>query len=129
MMTIPLTMLLWSSLLMFVLLMIPAGIAIQRNGGLAQAGPRDELPEPSVFMKRADRLNANMRENMILFTALVVIAGFTGADTENINMGATIFFYARLVHAAIYLAGLPYVRPLVWLVSVIGMGMMAYDLF
>jgi len=129
MMSVPLTMLLWSSLLMFVLILIPAAIAIHRNGALAQAGGRDDLPEPNEFMKRANRLNANMRENMVLFTALVAIVGFSGADTANINLGATIFFYARLVHAVIYLAGWPFVRPVVWLVSVIGMGMMAYDLF
>ena len=129
MMSAPLTMLLWSSLLMFVLILIPATLAILQNGGPAQAGARDNLPEPTVFMKRANRLNANMLENMVLFTALVAIVGFSGADTANINLGATIFFYARLVHAVVYLAGWPFVRTLVWLVSVIGMGMMVYDLF
>jgi len=125
MLTIPLTMLLWSSILMFVLILIPAAIAIHRNGPLAQAGARDDLPEPSEFMKRANRLNANLRENMILFTALVVIASFSGIESDNINLGATIFFYARVAHAIVYLLGWPMIRPVIWAVSVIGMGMMA----
>ena len=125
MMSVPLTMLLWSSILMFVLLLIPAAIAIHRNGPLAQAGARDDLPEPSEFMKRANRLNANIRENMILFTALVVVTGFSGVTNENIDLGAMIFFYARVLHAVIYLAGWPMIRPVVWTVSVVGMGMMA----
>lgn len=124
-MTIPLTMLLWSSILMFVLLLIPAAIAIHRNGAMAQAGARDGLPEPSEFMKRANRLNANMRENMILFTALVAVTGFSETSSANIDLGATIFFYARLVHAVVYLAGWPMVRSIIWTVSVVGMGMMA----
>lgn len=110
---------------MFVLLLIPAAIAIHRNGPMAQAGARDGLPEPSDFMKRANRLNANMRENMILFTALVAVTGFSETSSANIDLGAMIFFYARLVHAVVYLAGWPMVRPIIWTVSVVGMGMMA----
>jgi len=128
MMSVPLLMLLWSSILMFVLIMIPAGLAIHQNGGPAQAGARDNLAEPTVFMKRANRLNVNMRENMIMFTALIVIATALNIDSSNISLGATIFFYARLAHAIIYLAGWPFIRPIVWLVSVIGLGMIAYDL-
>ncbi len=129
MLTVPLTMLLWSSLLMFILILIPAGIAIHRNGPTAQAGARDDLPEPSAFMKRANRLNANMRENMILFIALVVIVEISGIRNPNIEMGAMIFFYARLVHAPVYLLGLPAIRPILWGISLVGMGMMASPLF
>jgi len=128
MLSVPLTMLLWSGILTFFLILVPAGAAIRRNGGLAQANARDDLPEPSTFMKRANRLNANMRENMILFTALVVVAEFAKVSNDTVNMGAMIFFYARCAHAVIYLAGWPIVRPIVWLVSVIGMGMMAAQL-
>jgi uncharacterized MAPEG superfamily protein len=125
MISVPLTMLLWSSILMFVLILVPAAVAIHRNGPKAQGGARDGLPEPSAFMKRAERLNANMRENMILFTALVVVAQFSGSESANIALGAEVFFYARLVHAVIYLAGWPWVRPVAWTVSLVGMGMMA----
>jgi uncharacterized MAPEG superfamily protein len=36
-------------------------------------------------------------------------------------LGAQIFFWARVVYAAVYLAGIPWVRTAVWAVSVIGM--------
>lgn len=114
---------------MFVLILVPAGAAIHRNGAQAQASARDELPEPSVFMRRANRLNANMRENMIVFIALVAVAELAGVKNATVDMGATIFFYARLAHAAIYLAGLPAVRPLAWFTSVAGMVMIAYSVF
>jgi uncharacterized MAPEG superfamily protein len=38
-------------------------------------------------------------------------------------LGAELFFYSRVVHAALYLAGVPIVRPLVWTVGLVGTGM------
>lgn len=128
MLSTPLTMLLWSSILMFILILVPAGAAIMRNGAIAQAGPRDSLPEPSTFMKRANRLNANMRENMILFAALILIASAADISHEKIDLGAQIFFYSRAVHAVLYLAAIPLVRPLAWFASVVGMVMIALQL-
>lgn len=124
-MTPELTLLLWSTILAFVLIMIPAGMGIKENGGLAQAGPRDNLPEPSVLRKRATRLSENMLENMVLFAALVLTANAAGVSNDMTVLGAQIFFYGRVAHAVIYLTGLPIVRPLAWLASVIGMGMIA----
>ncbi len=43
-------------------------------------------------------------------------------------MGAMIFFWARVAYAAIYIAGIAWLRTLAWFVSVIGMAMIAYEL-
>jgi uncharacterized MAPEG superfamily protein len=43
-------------------------------------------------------------------------------------MGATIFFWARLAYAVIYLIGIPWLRTLAWFVGVIGMAMIAWVL-
>ncbi|WP_262694854.1 MAPEG family protein [Kordiimonas aquimaris] len=128
-MTLEMTYLLWSVILTFVLIMIPAGDALMKNGADTQAGARDNVPEPSVFNKRASRLSTNMLENMVLFAPLILIANATDISTENTVLGAQIFFYARLAHAVVYLAGWPKIRPVIWFVSVIGMGMIAIALF
>ena len=128
-MSIELTMLLYSTALYFTLIMIPAIGAIMRNGLAAQAGSRDELPEPDIFNSRALRLRDNMLENMVMFTALVVIVQFAGTGSEKTALGAQLFFWGRVVHAPIYLAGMPWVRPLAWAVSMVGMVMMALSLF
>jgi len=127
-MTAELTLLLWSTILTFVLIMIPAGMGIKENGGPAQAGPRDDLPEPSVLRKRATRLAVNMKENFVLFAAVVLVANAAGVSNDMTVLGAQIFFYARIAHAVVYLAGWPHVRPLIWLAGVIGMGMIAAQL-
>lgn len=127
-MTIELTMLLYSTLLAFILVLIPACKAILDNGPMTQAGPRDDLPEPDVFRKRANRLIANMYENLTLFAIVVLIAFAAGVSNETTVLGAKIFFYARIAHAVIYLAGWPMIRPLFWAAGVVGMGMIASQL-
>jgi uncharacterized MAPEG superfamily protein len=47
-----------------------------------------------------------------------VVAGKTKAMTA---LGAQLFFWARLAYAIVYLAGVPWARTGVWLVSVIGL--------
>ena len=53
------------------------------------------------------------------------VSGKANATTA---MGAMIFFWARLAYAVIYLIGIPWLRTLVWFVSVIGMAMIAWVL-
>ncbi|MBO6505539.1 MAG: MAPEG family protein [Kordiimonadaceae bacterium] len=127
-MTPELDLLLWSVILTFVLILIPAGEALRRNGAEAQGGARDNLPEPSIFNRRATRLYKNMLENMVLFTPLVLITHLAEASNSMTLLGAQIFFYSRVAHAVIYLAGWPMIRPLAWFASVIGMGMIAWQL-
>lgn len=128
-MTVELTMLLYSVILLLILILIPAANAIRQNGAMAQAGPRDDMPEPSVFRKRAMRLRDNMLENMALFAPVVLIANAADISTGTTVLGAQIFFLARVLHAVIYLAGWPAVRPLAWAVGLIGTGMIASALF
>jgi uncharacterized MAPEG superfamily protein len=126
--SIELTMLFYSTVLFFILILIPATEAILSNGLAAQAGARDRLPEPTVFNRRATRLRNNMLENMMLFVALVVLVQLAGANSAYTALGAQVFFWARVAHAVCYLAGWPWVRPLCWAVSVVGMIMMALAL-
>ncbi len=72
-MTVELTMLFYSVILLFIMILIPAGNAIIQNGAPAQAGPRDDMPEPSVFNRRATRLRDNMLENIFLLHQFTLI--------------------------------------------------------
>lgn len=127
-MTLELTMLFWSTILSFVTILIPSAEALYRNGLMAQAGARDNLPDPTVFNCRAVRLRNNLLENLILFAALILIANAAGVTTDQTVLGAQIFFYARVLHAAVYLIGVPMIRPLIWATSVAGMVMIALEL-
>ena len=122
-MNVELTMLVYSVILTFLIISVPAIGGILQNGLATQAAARDGLPEATVFMKRARRLQDNMIENMVLFVPLVLTAQVAGVSNAETAMGAQIFVAARLLHALIYLAGIPWLRPLAWGVSVVGMVM------
>jgi uncharacterized MAPEG superfamily protein len=121
--------LLFSVVLAFVQVLIAAMAAQVQVGLPALAGNRDELPTLTGLAGRARRAHFNMVENLVLFTALVLIAAVAGKANATTAMGAAIFFWGRLAHAIIYLIGVPWLRTLAWFVSVIGMIMIAVQLF
>jgi uncharacterized MAPEG superfamily protein len=108
--------------------LIAAASANQVVGLNTLAGNREGMPELTGFAGRARRAHLNMIENMVLFTALVLVAAVAGKANATTAMGALIFFWARLIYAVIYLLGIPWLRTLSWVVSVIGMVMIAVQL-
>lgn len=127
-MSVELMMLLASAGLYFIFILIPANEAVIRNGLKIQTGPRDSLPPPSVFNARATRLRDNMNENLVLFAILVVLVELTGSNNTTTALACHIFVGARVVHAVIYLAGIPVIRPFLWGVWVISYGMLVSQL-
>ena len=121
--------LLFSVILTAVQVLIAAAAANQVVGLSRLAGNREGLPEMTGFAGRAKRAHLNMLENMVVFTALVLIAAVAGKANATTATGAALFFWARLVYAGVYLVGVPWLRTLVWFVSVIGMVMIAVQLF
>jgi uncharacterized MAPEG superfamily protein len=127
-MSMDLKYLLFSVLLTFVQVLIAAASASQVVGLNTLAGNREGMGELAGFAGRARRAHHNMIENMVLFTALVLVAAVAGKANAMTAMGALIFFWARLIYAVIYLLGIPWLRTLAWVVSVIGMVMIASQL-
>ncbi len=120
--------LLLSTLLCFVQVVITAIGANMQVSLPTLAGNREGLPEFKGWTGRAKRAHANMVENLVLFAALVLIAAVAGKANAMTALGAAIFFWARLAYAAIYIAGIAWLRTLVWFVSVIGMALIAIEL-
>ena len=124
-----LTYLLFSVLLTFVQVLIAAAAANQVVGLTTLAGNREDLPVLTGFAGRAKRAHLNMIENMVLFSILVLVAVIANKTNATTAMGALIFFWGRLIYAVIYLLGIPWLRTVAWFVSVIGMVMIAWQLF
>lgn len=105
-------------------IMIMTASMLRSRGDLQLAtGNREAMPEPSAIAGRADRAAKNMLENLILF--LAVAFAVAGRDPARVQLGAEIFIAARVAHWLIYLAGIPKIRTLAWLVGVIGIAIMA----
>lgn len=120
--------LLFSTILAFVQVLVAAMGANQVVGLNTLAGNREGLGELTGWAGRAKRAHLNMIENMVLFTALVLIAVAAGKANAMTAMGAMIFFWGRLAYAVIYVAGIAWLRTLAWFVSVIGMAIIAWEL-
>ena len=101
-------------------------LATRELGAQWNAGPRDETREPSgVLAGRAARASANFRETYPGFLALAVAAAVMNDPSGFGLVGGWLWFVARLVYIPLYLAGIPYIRSLVWLVSLAGLAVMA----
>ena len=126
-MSVELLMLVYSAVLFLVIIIVQAGMGISQNGLMAQAGSRDELPEPSLLLSRLLRLSANMQANLLLFAIVVLVASAAGVSNDTTAMGAMVFFYARVGHAIIYTFGWPVIRPLFFFAGIIGIGMIGFE--
>ena len=93
------------------------------SGMLAAMGNRDEAEDCNGFPARTERAARNMLENMVLFTALVLVASAAGVTSPQVELGARILFWARIVYIPIYMVGIPVARTGVWAISIVGMGM------
>jgi len=96
---------------------------ITRGPARAMGYPKpDDKPLPD-WAQRAYRAHMNLVENIGPFAALVLVAHLTQTANESTAMWATVFFWARVVQAAVHIGGIPYVRTLAFFVSWISMVM------
>ena len=49
-------------------------------------------------------------------------------DNAQTELGAAVFFRARVAYIPIYLIGIAYLRTAIWLVSIVGLGMIAWPM-
>ena len=120
-MTPELTYLIWSIALTFALVLIAVAGATLEVGLPKLAGNRDGMPEMTGWAGRAARAHRNMLESLILFAVLVIAAHVAGIHDAMTLLGAQLFFWGRVAHAAIYIAGIPWLRTAAWGVSVAGL--------
>lgn len=124
-MTTELSMLAYCAILTVLLALIPTVALILEKGLPFAAGNREEAVTLPAWAERAKRTHLNMLENLPVFAALVLIAQVSGAFNDTTALGATLFFWGRVAHAAVYLAGIPWVRTGAFAVSLVGLLMIA----
>ena len=120
-MTPELMYLVWSAALTFVLVLIAVSGATLEVGLPTLAGNREGLPKMTGWAGRAQRAHLNMLESLILFAVLVFVAQLAGIHNATTLLGAQLFFWGRVAHAVVYIAGIPWLRTAAWGVSVVGL--------
>lgn len=126
----PTTLLATSVIVLLVHIFIQSSLATKDLGVKWNASARDDSNRPlSLFAKRAARASANFRETYPAFLALMTIALFQPVNIMLVVTGGSIWIVARIVYIPLYLLGIPYLRSLVWLVSIVGLLVMLSSLF
>ena len=113
-----------------VLQLLAAAMAATSQRGLAwNASARDGHPKPLTGVAgRLQRAWSNFQETFPFFAAAVlavVIAGRQGAHSE---LGVQLYLGARLLYVPLYALGVPYLRSLVWAVSMAGIALLVWQL-
>ena len=120
--------LIWSAALTFILAVIAVSGATLQVGLPTLAGNREGLAEMSSWAGRAQRAHRNMLENLVLFAILVLTAKVTGVSNATTLLGAQLFFWGRIAHAILYIAGIPWARTAAWTVSIVGLILIFWQL-
>lgn len=128
-MSIELKMLLWSVVLGLVQIGLAATLSTARRGLAWNAGPRDEVQPPLTGVAgRLDRALRNFAETFPFFAVGVLMLALLQRSTAESALGAQLYFWARAAYVPVYAAGIPYLRTVVWAVSVAGLLMVLQPL-
>ncbi len=122
-MTIELQLLVWTVALAFAQMLLALLGATEQLGIEELAGNREYTPKLNGWAERARKGQLNMLENLALFAPLVLVAQIAGRTNATTALGAEIFFFARLAYVFVFSFGVVYLRTLVWLVSLVGLGL------
>ena len=114
-----------SVVLLFVHVLLQGMTATRELGSAWNAGPRDGDRRPTgVLAGRAERASANFRETYPAFVALALSLAVAGKAGGLGLAGVWLWLACRVVYIPLYLAGIPYIRSLVWLGAAFGLAMM-----
>ncbi len=84
-------------------------------GTMANPSPAD-TPQSS-WAQRLHKAHYNAVENLIIFATLVLTLNVMHHSTESTVLACAVYFWARLVHAVVYMLGIPVVRTVAFAVG------------
>ena len=119
--TAVMTMLLWAPHITWLILQEGLFPALMDGNHAMQVKP--------AWAKRAQKAHVNATENLAAFVALVLVAHLAGADTTALGNLAFYYFVLRAAHFIVYLFGLPVIRTVIYLASVVVELMIAAQIF
>lgn len=121
-MSMELKMLAWAIVLGLVHVLAAATLTTQQRGLGWNAGPRDEnLPPCTGVAGRLERASRNFLETFPFFAAAVLAVVALQAGDAQTARGAQLYFWARVAYLPAYALGIPYLRTVIWAVSLAGL--------
>jgi len=105
------------------------GRSLQAGGFKWSAGNRETALIVPAWTRRAVQAHSNLIESLPAFAILVIVAHISGKANELTALGASIFFFGRIAYLIVYIAGIIYLRTLLWFASWAGGIMIFMQLF
>ncbi len=103
-------------------LLIAARTGNSQRGLAWNVGARDKEPPPvGAVAGRLDRAFRNFMETFPFFAVAVLTAHATDRFSWITVVGTQVYLAARIVYVPLYAFGVPVVRTLVWLISLVGL--------
>lgn len=81
-------------------------------------GNRENMPEFTGWLGRAQRAHANALENLVPFAIIAIAVQLSGVSNQISAIASLVFLGARIVHGLVYIAGLTVLRTVAWNVGV-----------
>ena len=111
----------WAVVLGLAHVLFAAALGTWQRGLRWNVGNRDGEPKSLTgWAARAQRANRNFLETFAFFAAAVLAVVLAHKSNASSVLGAQAYFWARVVYLPLYVAGIPYLRTLVWAVSLWG---------
>lgn len=120
-MSFELMLVVWSSLLSALYIGAQSTLYRMQHGVKFANTARDNEAPPNPMLARSERALRNFLETYGLFVALALAAAVMGKSNGLTQWGAGLYFAARIAYLPLYLIGIPQLRSLVWVVSLIGL--------
>lgn len=121
-MSVELTCLAWAVVLGLVHIIVAGNARTKELGAQWNVSARDGVtPALSPVVGRLLRAQSNFFETFPLFAAAVLIVATTQTFSSYSYWGAIVYLAARVVYFPLYALGVPIVRTVVWLFSIVGL--------
>ena len=127
-MSIELQYLVFTVFLLILQMVLQVGAGFVANGLMGLAGSRDDEVLAEGVGGRFERAYYNMLETFPVFATLVLIIQVTEGWTSTSALAVQIYFWGRVAYLPAYVIGIPFLRTIVWFVSMVGIIMLAWPL-
>ena len=116
-------------LLALIHVLAAAQVKTRQYGPKWNMGARDEaVPPPSPLVGRMERAQANFFETFPIVAAAILMIEATHRTSALTMLGAMLWLGARIIYLPLYAAGIPVVRSVAFMVSMVGIVMLLWPL-
>ncbi|MBX3532438.1 MAG: MAPEG family protein [Rhizobiaceae bacterium] len=115
-----------SVLLLLVIVSVQSFSLKAEAGNAYTVGARDQELPRGVFAGRAERALRNFLETFAGFAVVAVALEVTDKADWWSALGAALYFWGRVAHLPLYLAGIAWLRTFAWNVATLGIAIMLW---